>query len=516
MEKETKTASLPAAPEAIPEGRSYWILLAALFLLPRIVRLLYPYVWFEDPFYLYAARLVEHGLVPYRDFNHVQLPGAEYLLSALYSLFGTSYRAAEIFSQTAVYANTWLIYLTGRKLCGGTAGLSSAVIFSCSSLVFRYHVWERELLVLLLVTLVFYLLLRWEKLDRPRSLALGLIFAAGIFIKLTTVVPLAAALLFIAVVRKEVKSALVTGLSALVFTLLAVSWFFSLAGAENFFIQAFFVHFVKGVTSDSRLAALLYPLYTLDITAVLGILGVFFWKKKFPAAAWYPALVLLVYWAFLTFVSHTVWPHNFVYFLPFLSLSGGVFLAALYEMAWTKRKFLAPFSLAAAALLLLASAVPLKNANWVMGGAYGFGYIPRKDVAEISSFIRANTASTDLLLLPQHIAAESGRETVLSETMDTPGLIGWVEGKRKNKAGLREILGLAKFKTYTQMTREVSELGWGSAASLLKQRKLKYVVLTTVPADNCPFSAQYLRSLGYAPARQVGGYEAWSLVPELR
>jgi len=504
---------LPAAPEAFPEGRAYWILLCALFLLPRIVRLLYPYVWFEDPFYLYGAYLVKNGWAPYRDFNHVQLPGAEYLLSALYSLFGTSYRAAEIFSQAVVYSNTWLIYLAGRKLCGRTAALFAAVIFSCSSLVFRYHVWERELLVLFLVTLVFYLLLRWEKLDRQRSLFLGAIFAAGIFIKLTTVVPLAAALLFIAVVRKEVKSALLTGLSALVFTLLAVSWFFFLAGAKNVFIQAFFVHFVKGVTSDSRLAALLYPLYTLDITAVLGILGVFFWKRKFPPAAWYPALVLLVYWAFLTFISLTVWPHNFVYFLPFLSLSGGVFLAALYELAWTRQKYLAPVSLAAAALLLLVSVVPLKNANWVMGGAYGFGYIPRKDVGEISAFIRSNTVPADLLLLPQHVAVESGRETVVSETMDTPGLVGWVEEKRKNKAGLKEILGLAKFKTYTQMTGEVSEIGWRFAVSLLKQRKIKYVVLTTVPADNCPFSAQYLRSLGYAPVRQFGGYEAWSRVP---
>lgn len=509
MEKETKTINGSAAPLVFPEGRSYLILLAGVFLLPRVLRLVYPYAWFEDPFYLYGAYLVEKGWVPYRDFNHVQLPGAEYLLSALYSFFGTSYRVAEIFTQAVVYANTWLIYLAGRELCGRTAGMFAAVIFSCSSLVFRYHVWERELLVLLLVTAVFCLLLRWEKLDRLRSSVLGLIFAAGIFIKLTTVVPLAAALLFIAVVRKEAKYALVTGLSALVFTLLAVSSFFWLAGPENFFIQAFFIHFVKGLTSYSRFAALLYPLYTMDITAALGILGVFFWKKKFPPAAWYPALVLLVYWAFLAFVSLTVWPHNFVYFLPFLSLSGGVFLAALYEMAWIRRQFLLPFSLAAAALLLLASVVPLKNANWVMGGAYGFGYIPRKDVTEISAFIRENTAPADLLLLPQHIAAESGRETVISETMDTPGLIGWVEEKRKNKAGLREILGMAKFKTYTQMTREVSELGWRSAASLLKQGKIKYVVLTTVPADNCPFPAQYLSSLGYAPARRFGGYEAW-------
>ncbi|MDO8804758.1 MAG: hypothetical protein Q7R35_10005, partial [Elusimicrobiota bacterium] len=204
------------------------------------------------------------------------------------------------------------------------------------------------------------------------------------------------------------------------------------------------------------------------------------------------------------------WPHNLISFLLFFSLSGGVFLFALYEMSWTRRKFLAPASLAAAALLLLATAVPLKNSNWVMGSAYGFGYISRKDVSEISAFIRSNTASTDLLLLPQHIAVESGRETVLSESMDTPGLIRWVEEKRKSKAGLKEIIGMAKFRTYTQMTQEASELGWSSAASLLRQRKIKYVVLTVVPADNCPFSAQYLGSLGYAPVRRFGGYEAWS------
>src|ERR1700719_4468406 len=121
-------------------GAALLIILA----LPRLVRLFYPAIWVEDDFYLEAAWLVSAGMRPYVDFVHPHFPLLEYLSAGYLKVFGANHFSIEILNETAIYATSLLTFKLAARITTRRAAIGAAILYATSSLVFRYHVYERE------------------------------------------------------------------------------------------------------------------------------------------------------------------------------------------------------------------------------------------------------------------------------------------------------------------------------------------------------------------------------------
>src|SRR4029077_6279038 len=132
-----------------------WLIVVVL--IPRFVRMLYPEVWVEDDFYLESAWLVSVGMRPYLDFVHPHMPLLEWLAGCYLKLFGPGHLSIEILNESAIFATSILTYALGRGVAGRRAAIVASILYGYSSLVFRYHAYERECFVapLLLMTSIF-------------------------------------------------------------------------------------------------------------------------------------------------------------------------------------------------------------------------------------------------------------------------------------------------------------------------------------------------------------------------
>lgn len=106
-------------------------------------------MWVEDQQYLVCAQLVADGAVPYVDFYFQHLPLLEMVYAAVFSWFGVSLRAAELVTQLAVAASTWMVFDLGRRIEDRWLGAAAAAGFAWCPLLFRYHLVGREVFVVL-------------------------------------------------------------------------------------------------------------------------------------------------------------------------------------------------------------------------------------------------------------------------------------------------------------------------------------------------------------------------------
>ena len=115
-----------------------------MLLIPRIVRMLYPEIWVEDDFYLESAWLVSVGMRPYLDFVQPHMPLLEWIAAGYLKLFGASYLSIEFLNEAAIFATSLLTYALARRVAGRPAAICASILYAYSSLVFRYHAYERE------------------------------------------------------------------------------------------------------------------------------------------------------------------------------------------------------------------------------------------------------------------------------------------------------------------------------------------------------------------------------------
>ena len=100
------------------EDTNKWIafLFACLIaLVPRIARWFHPEVWMEDSAYIYHAFTLMSGQQPFIDSIYAHPPGLERFLAFFYSIFGVSYRTAEILSSFVMIITTLCIYELSKK-----------------------------------------------------------------------------------------------------------------------------------------------------------------------------------------------------------------------------------------------------------------------------------------------------------------------------------------------------------------------------------------------------------------
>ena len=149
-----------------------------------------------------------------------------------------------ILNQAAIFAASLLTYSLAQPLAGRPAAIAASILYAYSSLVFRYHGYEREnflapLIILgAIVTFV-------DTTPASQAAILAALFFVACAIKLTAVIPFAVMLAFIVVAHRRIAGAFVGGA---VFAL-ALGAFGALVYrlyGDEFIFQTFAFHFLKG------------------------------------------------------------------------------------------------------------------------------------------------------------------------------------------------------------------------------------------------------------------------------
>src|ERR1700691_1319387 len=255
---------------AVADSARIGVWLIVVLLMPRIARMLYPEVWVEDDFYLESAWLVSVGMRPYLDFVQPHMPLLEWIAGCYLKLFGASHQSIERLTEAAIFAASILTWSLARRVAGRPTAIAASILYAYSSLVFRYHVYERESFVAPLLILGALVTLDDTMPPIRQAEILAGIFFLACAIKLTAVIAFPVMLVFIAVAYRRIASAIASGV---IFTLALAAFsaiLYRLYGGE-FIFQTFVFHFLKGRDTAGDIAT--YPRMILDVLVPLFVLG---------------------------------------------------------------------------------------------------------------------------------------------------------------------------------------------------------------------------------------------------
>ncbi|HZT76274.1 MAG TPA: glycosyltransferase family 39 protein [Vicinamibacterales bacterium] len=390
--------------------------LVLLLALPRVARLLYPQVWIEDDSYIHGAFLLTRGYLPYRDFPLPHFPLLEYAMAAIFRVAPVTIRTAELFTAAAAFASSLLVFSIGRRLDGPATGLLAAVVFATSDLLFRYHVFEREVFLIVPVLAAVRLLMPNRRTPAPASsaIAAGALLACAMAIKLTAVATLIATIGWLVADggRRSAARVAATTAALLGAAACALAWRFGL----DFLVQVFLFRVVHA-TFPSIGVKVDEVRYTLDVSLALGVAGLGLIAWRGDGRRWLgPLLQLATGVLVLIVLNPTFWAHTGIELLPWLALLSGHLLAATWRaVSGSARGRAAPLVCTMAAAALLASIVPLRNVNWQPGEdtAYGFGYRDRAELDAMGAFVRTHSAADATVATPPIIAFVANRAEVI-------------------------------------------------------------------------------------------------------
>jgi len=492
--------------------------LALILLLPRIVRFFYPEVWIEDDFYLESAYLVAAGMRPYVDFVHVHFPVLEWIAAAYIKLFGASLASLEFANEAAIYATSLLVFALGRRVAGRPVAIASAILYGFASLVFRYHLWERECFVAPIVAGAAIVVLD----DGPASMR-GVLAVAGLLamacaIKLTAAVPAVVIVGYIAIFQRRLLSAGAIA-AALAMALAALTAFCYWRYGFDFVFQTFFFHFMKGRDTNAIIA--LYPAAILDVFAPLFILGII---RCCGRDALGPAGILVLAmaaaeYAFFGLASPTAWGHNYLEALPFIAIIAGIgaiaAIDALRNLITSETPARADWMWAVGGglfiLISLMSITPLVNENWLRDSVYGFGFVPRGEIAQIADAVRRASGPGDSIVAPSFVCYAANR----IELIRYPELYGVyrearAEYEREGFFAARRHLGDQDF---FGLIADTAHFWTDQIRTSVTDRKVK-IVISDSPLQLLPLvlvPSQMLADSGYRPILRTAHYTVWDL-----
>ncbi len=447
-----------------------------LLVVPRVLRLAHPQIWIEDESYLTGALMLSHGFLPYRDFPLPHYPLLEALLAAAFRLVHPSIRTAEVATQIAALGGSLLVFALGRRLDGLLTGAIAALVFATSGLLFRYHLFEREVFVIVPVIAAVLLASRnasaktpaargSAKASAPRSappsrrssheqsasgggkasaerdsaqalappssakalaerdsIAIGVLLFVALTIKLTAV----AALVAVAVQlwQQRGRRAAVEAVATAVGLLAVLTIVLAAAFRTDFLVQVFLFRALHA-EFPSLMVKLTEMRLTMDVSLACGTAGaaLIFWTRR--TAAWAgPLLQLAAGFVLLVLFNPTYWAHTGIELLPWLSLCAG-FLATSVVRAMRRpasRQEAAArvpparaYACAIAAAGLLIVVAPVRNLNWQAGdgSTYGFGYRDRSEIETVAANVRAHTEAQALVATPPIIAFAADRRELV-------------------------------------------------------------------------------------------------------
>ncbi|MBK9384247.1 MAG: hypothetical protein IPN34_05425 [Planctomycetes bacterium] len=278
------------------------LLLLLLLALPRAARIASSRAWAEDEQFFAAAELVRRGAEPYRDFVHVNLPLLEQMLAGAFALFGTTLHTAELF--TALFALLGTLALARLSVAG-------ALLLATSALLFRYHVFEREVVYASAGAIAWALSPHAPIATRRGALAVGALLGFGVAVKISAGAALGAYLAWMLLYRRGGSLvAIVALLGALPFA--AIYAFYRWRVGEAVDLQLFAFLLAKGTnapTLGAKLELLRVHLEPLVWLALAWLVGA---ARAWPGRG---ASCFALLWIGTELVANvllktTIWPHN--------------------------------------------------------------------------------------------------------------------------------------------------------------------------------------------------------------
>lgn len=486
--------------------------LIVVLLIPRILRILYPEIWVEDDFYLESAWLVSVGMRPYLDFVQPHMPLLEWIAAGYLKLFGASYLSIEILNETAIFATSILTYSLARRVAGRPTAAAS-ILYAYSSLVFRYHAYERECFVAPLLILAAIVTLDDTMPAMRQAVFIALIFFVACAIKLTAVIPFPVMLLFIAVAYRRIVATMVSGATLAVALAAFSAMLYRLYGNE-FILQTFVFHFLKG--RDLSLDTALFPRMLLDLIVPLFVLGC--WRilvdRIFDRGVILVLAIVAAEYAFYGVLSPTVWGHNYLEPLPFIAIIAGIGANALAQAARTLAQ---RWQFAAGGVALLAICLlwlsPIINENWLHGAVYGFGFVPRSEISQLADALRAASKPDDDVIAPSFICFEANRRELIRYP-ETYGVYreAKAEYERDGFFAARRRMGTADFFQLISDTRHYwteqmrDAIASGKVSAVISDSPIQLLPLVLVPED-------FLSSNGFRPTLTTDHFVLWTRSP---
>jgi len=373
--------------------------------LPRLFRLFYPYAWFEDSAYLYHAFAFKSGLKPFIDTICVHPPTIEYLLAGLYNLFGISYRVAEVLSAVIISLSTIFLFDIARRIFDKHIGLFVAATFSFSSLLFRYHIFEREVFTIAITIFILWFITN-KKLNTFYALIIGILagFAFGIKFSGLFIIP---AIIGYLLFEREYR-VIFFAMIGFIITSAVIYSYFLLTYKESAYYQLFLFHFFKGYDVSIGVRFLDTFVRDLNYLWILGCSGILLSLFIPNRILIFPIIIFVEYTMFFIFISSTCWPHNMIDVLLPLSLGNGVGLFYLNKFFIVPRKNLIPVILIVLSIFIFIFIGALRPVYY-----QGLGYISRNEVTKVAKFIRENTPERIPIHAPHYLANEAQRPKII-------------------------------------------------------------------------------------------------------
>lgn len=386
--------------------------------------MLYPFVWIEDDFYFESAFLASRGLRPYLDFVHTHMPVLEFFTALHVKIFGASHRSLELLSEATYYLSSLLVFRLAARCAGRRPAILAALLYASASLLFRYHVYEREIFLTPLLLGAALIASRKGRLSPRAGASLSLLMTLACSVKLTAAISCVVILAYLFGVRRRRAAALCVG-AGLVAGLGALTATFTMLYGEEFLFQTFLFHFLKGAATTYRLA--LFPRNFLDVTLPLFAIGCVsaIVLQRRAAANHVLGLTLgcvAANYLFLGWLSPTAWPHNYLDVIPFMAPVSGLGLDRIIGSArnlragGSGRPAALGWILGGGATLTvgLVWLTPLVNDNWIRNSVYGFGYLSRAELAVISGAIRGASTPEEPIIAPPFLCFEANRRTFIA------------------------------------------------------------------------------------------------------
>jgi hypothetical protein len=497
-----------------------WIVTGTIIILPRLLRLMASVVHIEDPNYMYGAFLILKGMVPFADFAQVNPPLLESVIAGLYYIFGITYRVPEVLTAVACAGTAVILVRLGGRFHSKIAGITAASIYSWHFLVFRYHVFEREIYATLAVFAALDLMTR-KKADGWSPFSAGLLMGLGFVCKQTALIPVAAILLVMTLLRGQWRRAILVFCGFTFFTGL-VSAGYSLVFGWLYWDQIFWFHLIKGYVAPWFVKAF-WTWAELGFLAPLAISGLWLLKKSRRDWNWLWPTMILADLIFFWLVSGAFWPHYLLSILPPASLLAG--MTAAESSVFFKRKIRKtdpsvpkirhehvvtawPVLLSLVTVLTGVLAAQIFLPDGISGSGsteqFGFSGVPRMDVRAAGQAIRDNTAEDDWIISDPFIGLEAQRIKVV-RFKDNWGLILWMQQMMERGEYRSAVRKLSK-KPFGDI-RMTSHRYW---MPLIETAFAMGRVGAVQPNYELPLDESYLRSQDMQIVYQSDHYTIWA------
>jgi len=483
--------------------RSIFLLIILLLIAPRVVRIACPYVQIEDPNYIYGAYLMTLGDRPFIDFAQPNPPLLESIVSIFYLLFGVSHRVPEVLTALAYLATALIIRRLGLRWFSGYAGNWAAILYSYHFLLFRYHLFEREVFATLAVAAGMDLFFRKTKTPSVDLLA-GIVIGIGFACKQTALIPFLAFMMAALICRHSFQS-LIRVAAGFLGLVAGLSSIYLLLYGNSYIDQIFWFHFIKGTVAPWNIKAV----WTLSglgflVPLIIGSTGWLTINRK--SMIWTLFAMIAADLVFFWFVSGAFWPHYLLSSLLPASLLAGLTIDKWIEFVRNKKvsaKLCVSIGMGLVTLIAMIVYSPGALVGSMAADKFGFSGTPREAVNECAEFIRENTLPEEVIIADPFIALESHRKKLI-RFKDNWGLILWMNGLME-KGQYREAVKQLNKSSFAEV-RKKSQDYW---MPMVKQAFYQNRVGAVQPNYELPIHPDTLRKLDFTKGFTNKYYQIW-------